>query len=146
MPKDLTAGLFFAAVGIFAMVMATGYKMGTPVQMGPGYFPMLVGGCMTALGVVLAVRQLVPRGYPKLPIERFHAKPLILILCAVIAFAITVQTLGVLASIALIVAFSAMATGMRSFVEPIAIYVILTVLALGIFVYGLRIPIKMMPW
>jgi len=51
-PKDLLAGLIYIVVGAAAFVMAHAYRMGTPLQMGPGFFPALVGVVLILLGLV----------------------------------------------------------------------------------------------
>jgi hypothetical protein len=50
MPKDFWSGVMlcgFAAVGILT---ARGYSLGTAGKMGPGYFPLLLGGVLGTLG------------------------------------------------------------------------------------------------
>ena len=58
-PKDFWSGLMFcgfAAVGILA---ARGYSLGAAGRMGPGYFPLLLGLVLAALGVILIARSVV---------------------------------------------------------------------------------------
>jgi hypothetical protein len=53
-PKDFWAGLMFIAFGLFAAVWAyANYQMGTAVRMGPAYFPTVLGGLLTVLGVLV---------------------------------------------------------------------------------------------
>lgn len=62
---DLILGVVVTAVGAYALQMALGLAMfaqsGTP---GPGFFPRLITGLLTALGVLLAVTSLLPRRKP----------------------------------------------------------------------------------
>src|ERR1051325_6234846 len=54
-PKDFWSGLMFIASGGFFAVWAVfHYQMGTAVRMGPAYFPTLLGGLLTLLGVIIA--------------------------------------------------------------------------------------------
>ena len=58
-PKDFWSGLMFcgfAAVGILA---ARGYSLGAAGKMGPGYFPLLLGLVLGALGAILIPGQAV---------------------------------------------------------------------------------------
>ena len=59
-PKDFWAGLMFIAFGLFFALWAyTHYQMGTAVRMGPAYFPILLGGLLTVLGLVVFAESFV---------------------------------------------------------------------------------------
>lgn len=51
--KDVVGGLALFAVGLFFFALSFDYRIGTARQMGPGYFPMLLGGTMMALAAVI---------------------------------------------------------------------------------------------
>ena len=64
-PKDFWAGLMFIGFGVFFVVWAlTHYQMGTAVRMGPAYFPVMLGGLMTFLGVLVLLEAFVLRPDP----------------------------------------------------------------------------------
>jgi hypothetical protein len=64
-PKDFWAGLMFIGVGVFFMVWAlTHYQMGTAVRMGPAYFPTMLGGLLTFLGVLVLIESFAMQGAP----------------------------------------------------------------------------------
>ena len=52
-PKDFLAGLIFVAFGIAAIVLGSGYPLGTAARMGPGYFPRILGILLIVLGGAL---------------------------------------------------------------------------------------------
>ena len=58
--KAWYAGLAYACIGIVAFVMSHQYPIGTPLRMGPGYFPALMGVVLFGLGVVSAAQGLRP--------------------------------------------------------------------------------------
>jgi len=76
-PKDFWAGLMFIGFGVFFMICALRhYQMGSAVRMGPAYFPVLLGGLMTFLGVLVLLEAFVLRPDPaaavlKLPFNIF---------------------------------------------------------------------------
>ena len=47
---DILAGGIFVLIGGAFVVGSLGYELGTPLRMGPGYFPLLVGAILAALG------------------------------------------------------------------------------------------------
>lgn len=54
--KDFWAGLMYMGFGIFFMVVARNYTMGSALRMGPAYFPTWLGGLLALLGLVVVVR------------------------------------------------------------------------------------------
>src|SRR5262245_29107443 len=59
-PKDFWAGLMFIGFGLFAVAWSlTHYQMGTAVRMGPGYFPVLLGGLLAVLGAAVFAESLI---------------------------------------------------------------------------------------
>ena len=66
--KDFFAGLLYAVVGIGFAWGATTYNIGDGARMGPGYFPLILGIVLAAIGgfVILVVSSiLVFIGRPK---------------------------------------------------------------------------------
>ena len=61
-PKDFYAGLMFFGIGLFAMILAFQYPLGTAARMGPGYFPRVLGGILMALGAILSIRSFREQG------------------------------------------------------------------------------------
>ncbi len=78
-PKDFWSGVMFCAFAAVAILAARGYSLGSAGKMGPGYFPLLLGGLLGVLGVILIGRSLVLDGEP---VPRFHLVPLALIAVA----------------------------------------------------------------
>jgi len=61
-PKDFWAGLMFISFGLFTVVWSlTHYQMGTAVRMGPGYFPVMLGGLLAVLGAAVFAESLLSR-------------------------------------------------------------------------------------
>ena len=58
---DALAGLIFIAFGLGSIWIASGYELGTARAMGPGYFPVVLGGLIAILGGSLTVRALLAR-------------------------------------------------------------------------------------
>lgn len=58
---DFLSGLFFLAIGLAVMWVAGNYAPGTAARMGPGYFPRLLGGALSLLGIVITAQALLLR-------------------------------------------------------------------------------------
>jgi putative tricarboxylic transport membrane protein len=75
-PKDFWAGLMFIGFGLFFAVWALmNYQMGTAVRMGPAYFPAVLGGLLTFLGILVFIESFAMEG-PAVPVIRL--RPLVL--------------------------------------------------------------------
>ena len=59
--KDFWAGILFAVTGVLAIVTVQEHSLGSAARMGPAYFPTLLGGILTVLGVILSLRGLFSR-------------------------------------------------------------------------------------
>lgn len=68
--KDFWAGLMFMGFGLAAVIIASlNYQMGSAVRMGPAYFPVMLGGLLAILGLVVFLRGF----FSKLPPETMKA-------------------------------------------------------------------------
>lgn len=143
-PKDFWSGAMFFAAGIAFVGLAQDYAIGTAQRMGPGYFPTLLGGLLAVLGLVIAIQGLT-RGAPDGAVERFHFGPLAIVLGAVVLFGLLLRPLGLV--VALLVLIGASAYASHEFrlreVVPLALFMVLLVLA--VFVWGLGMVIPVWP-
>jgi hypothetical protein len=80
-PSDFWCGILFIAVGIAFVVLASGYRIGTPARMGPGFFPIVLGGILVALGLSLSIPALIRDGEP---LPRLGLRPLLTVLVAIV--------------------------------------------------------------
>jgi hypothetical protein len=84
--KNFFSGLLFMVVGVAFAWGATSYDVGTAAQMGPGYFPLVLGALMAILGIVLAMTALVVETETGDPVGRWAWRPLFLVLLSNVAF------------------------------------------------------------
>jgi hypothetical protein len=140
--KDFYSGLIFILFGLFVVVVARSYPMGTALRMGPGYFPTLLGAILALLGLVIAVRGLWISGEV---LKRGAFRPLLLVLGAVLAFAFLIESLGLVLATLVLVVTSSLAGEEFRLHEVAVLCLALTALAVGLFVYGLGLPFKVWP-
>jgi hypothetical protein len=140
--QDFLAGLLFVSFGLAAVIIGRDYPFGTSMRMGPGYFPTILGWLLTALGLVLVVRGMLLRDEP---LGRIALAPTLFVLGAVALFALTVERLGIVVSVALVVLVSALPSGHFRWHEVLGLAVVMIALAVGLFTYGLGLPFKILP-
>lgn len=143
--SDLLAGLAFVGFGLAFSVGATAYEIGTALRMGPGYFPLVLGGLLVLLGILIIAKGFIAGEGADL--SRVAWRAAALIVGALLLFGATIRGLGVVPSVfltALLAGFSGHRTGV---VAPVVIAAALTVTCVVIFIVALQLPLRLLgPW
>jgi hypothetical protein len=124
-PKDFYAGLLFVAFGVFAIIVARNYPLGTAARMGPGYFPRLLGILLIVLGAALSLTALRGRG-PPLPGWKW--RPVSVVLLSVVAFGLVLTHAGLVLSTIGLIAVASTASREFRFKESLLSGVLLAAL------------------
>lgn len=145
--RDFAAGLMFTALGALVAWGSTDYKLGTTMRMGPGYFPLVLGIAMAMLGLALAVRHLaLDHSLTKLNlIEKFSLRSLLLIGGSMLIFGFAVQKAGLIIATIGLVVVSGIAHREFSWKELSVLSIGLATFASIAFVYGLGLPLQVVP-
>lgn len=147
--KDFWSGVLFAAVGLFFIVTVQELRLGTAARMGPAYFPTILGGLLTLLGLLLVVRGFLPRialtTADAHRVEPFHWRILTLILGSVLVFSFLLNTCGVLLAVGAMIFISACAEKKVHWKETLAVVVVLDAIVWVTFVYGIGMQIPVWP-
>jgi hypothetical protein len=142
--KDLTAGLLFIAIAAIFAAGGLGLDLGTPLRLGPGAFPMMLAGLLALLGLIVCVQAF---RHPVAHVVVIPWRGMALILVAPIVFGLTVRGLGLLVSVALVVAISAFASRRMSLRLGLLLTAGLTLFCVLVFNIGLRLPVRLFgPW
>ena len=141
-PKDFFAGLLFIAFGLAAIVIGSNYALGTAARMGPGYFPRILGILLIFLGAILALRALRLQG-PAIP--AFKWWPTLFVLGSVVGYGFVVEQLGLLLSTVGLIFVSSMASHEFRWKEALISGVFFALLAIGVFVLGLKLQLPIWP-
>lgn len=141
-PQDLLAGLLFLAIAGGALWVAWDYPTGSAVRMSSGYFPRLLCLLLAVIGLFVVLRSLVVEG-PALGAVRL--RPLLLITAAIVAFAYSVHTLGLVIATGLITLIGGYASPQVRGLEMLAAAVVLATLTTAVFIWGIGLPIPIWP-
>ena len=145
--KDLLAGLMFMVIGIIFAVGAYNYQMGTAARMGPGYFPRILGFIMAGLGLLIAGIGLKNQAeFAATEGIGWTWKPVILLTFAVVLFGVTLPSLGMIIAISLLTMISGFAAHDKNYRELVIITVIMCIFCAGVFIWGLKLQMKLFPW
>ena len=141
-PKDFWAGLLVALIGAAALVLGSRYNLGTAARMGPGYFPRILGIILILLGGIIALRGLRTQG---LAIAAWRWRPTIIVLGSVVLFGLIVPRVGMALSTVFLIVLASTASEEFRWKEALISGVLLAVLAVGVFIIGLKLQLPIWP-
>lgn len=142
---DLLAGAIFVGFGLAFAITSTTYDIGTPLRMGPGFFPLVLGGALVVLGVAIVVKAFVAG-------EGSHIGPvpwraLGLLIAALFFFGYFVRALGLVPTLLVSVTMAALAGRSVRVIPAVVIAACLTALSVLIFVVLLQLRLPLVgPW
>jgi putative tricarboxylic transport membrane protein len=145
--KDVLAGLLFIAVALFALWLSREYPIGTALRMGTGYVPRLLCWILLALGAIILVAGLREgQAERRLTIaEGSSWRPVVFVTAGLVIFGLSIERLGLVVSILLLIGVGAVAArGLRP-LETLAAALVLIALSWGIFIIGLGLTIPVWP-
>jgi Tripartite tricarboxylate transporter TctB family len=141
-PKDFYSGLIFIGFGVAAIAIGTNYSLGTAARMGPGYFPRILGIMLIVLGAALSLRALRVQGSP---LPGWKWRPTLIVLGSVVLFGVIVNTVGLALSTILLILLASAASYEFRPKEALISGVLLAMLAVGVFVIGLKLQLPIWP-
>jgi hypothetical protein len=142
--KDFLAGLVFLAFGWAAITGAREFETGTLTRMGPGWFPAALGVILALFGVFLTARGIGWPAKSPQPVE-WGWRAVTCIVASMLVFGFLMPRLGLVP--ALVAMFFVAALGGREFrfLEVLTLTTVMTALAVGVFVYLLKLPFQLFP-
>ncbi|ESJ25725.1 MULTISPECIES: tripartite tricarboxylate transporter TctB family protein [Cupriavidus] len=142
--KDFASGLMFILVGFGFSWVARGYSMGTAAKMGPGYFPFWLGVVLALLGVLVLIGSMSSKGEGD-ELARWDIKLLLWILGSVVLFGLLLKPLGMVLSVIVLVLVSSMASHEFTWRGAILNTIVLVLISMGAFVYGINLQMPVWP-
>jgi hypothetical protein len=142
--RDAASGAIFVAIGAAFAFGARSLEIGSALRMGPGYFPLVLSFILIAVGLVIIATSFTGPSEPLTPVPW---RGLILVLAAPVLFGLSVRKLGLLPAIVLAALVSVYASRRATPGLAIVLCVALTLFCLGVFSYGLGLPLPLLgPW
>lgn len=143
--RDFFSGLMFIAVGVVFAIGATNYSMGSSAKPGAGYFPLILSVLMAILGAIVLFKSLTIETEGGDPIGAIAWRPLIVIVVAISVFGATINSLGLILAVPLLILISSLAGDEFKWLGVVINSVVLTLFSWLIFVYGLKLTIPLWP-
>ncbi len=140
--QETAAGLIFICAGVAAIYLGKDYDMGTALRMGPGYFPRLLAWLLTAIGILVVAKGILSGG---LSLERWHLRPLLLLLAATAAFSMLLDKAGLLTAAIVSTILAVLGARELPLKEAVLLVICIPVVMSAIFVWGLGLSMRVLP-
>jgi hypothetical protein len=142
--KDFYGGLLMLMLGLIASVTGWGYDVGQLSQMGPGFFPVAVGGLLSAIGMLImifgtsgaSVEAHGSHGVPSL-------RACVCIVAGLVAFILAAKYAGLLVATFAIVFISGLGDRENKVKDLILLASALCVIAVVVFWWALKMQIPL---
>ena len=139
---DIWGGLALAALGASASGWALAhYELGTLRQMGPGFFPAVLGALLVALGLIVALPAWRLAGAPA-PVEPRAAAA---VLASILIFGFGLPHLGLVGATAGLVLVATLPAPHAGWAWRLVLAAAVTALTVLVFSFGLRMSLPLWP-
>jgi hypothetical protein len=144
--KNVLAGLMFIAVARLGLWLSRNYPVGTALRMSTGYVPRLLCWLLMGLGFIIFVQGLMATDdAPREGGSLNRLRPVVVVTASLVAFGLTLERIGLVLAIFLLVAIASLAArGLKPW-EALAAAAGLIVMSWAIFIVGLGLPIPIWP-
>lgn len=142
--RDFWAGVLFIVAGLAFALLSHQYPIGTAAKMGPGYFPMVLGGLLALLGLIVLAGAFARNG-PSLAISAVGWRELGLVLAAVVLFALMLPSLGFALALVGLIGVAAIASHEFSLRDTLISIIVLGLMSYLVFIKGLELQFLLWP-
>ena len=141
---DLWSGVMFGGFGILFMILSQQYQLGSSAKMGPGYFPTMLGGLCTFLGLMIGLGAF--RGtHREDRVAKIGWRENLVILGGVALFAALLPTLGIIVALVALILVSSAASHEFRLRDALIAAVVLLIMSYLVFVKGLELQFPLLP-
>jgi hypothetical protein len=143
---DILAGVFVIFIGCLAIYEALHFELGGARRMGPGYFPFYIGILLLVIGAGLMFEGRWLRQADGAGAHLPSLRGLLLILAAVICFALTIERFGLVVASLLAVFLGTLADQSTSMKQKLMLTVAVPIVCVLIFKFGLGLHVDIIRW
>lgn len=143
--KNILAGLLFIAIATAGLWISRNYPIGSALRMSTGYVPRLLLWILLGLGAVIFCQGLREADETRNAERTTILRPLVFVTIGLIVFGLTIERLGLVVSILLLMVVGSLATRDLKIAETAITAVVLIAVSVIIFIFGLGLTIPVWP-
>lgn len=141
---DAACGFLFIALGLFFCIQSLGMDLGTPLRMGPGYFPLFLAGMLIILGGLIIASAFKTTAEE---LGNYAWRGMFFILPAPVFFGLTVRGLGFVPSIFFTTLIAAKASLKMGLIPALLLASGVSMFSTLVFSFALGLPFQRFgPW
>ncbi|MCB5203781.1 tripartite tricarboxylate transporter TctB family protein [Neorhizobium sp. T786] len=147
--REVLSSLVCVLTGISIIVMSLGYELGTAFNMGPGYFPLLLGIVLLVTGIFIAagaVSWRVGTAKTTTSFDRRSLWALVVVAATFVGFAALLETCGLALTCFVVLSAAGMTSRLLRPLEAFLTAFVLSSISVILFVYVLDLQIRAWPW
>lgn len=139
--RDMGAGIFFLVAGLFYL----GYTLqklsiGRALQMGPGYFPVVLSSILALIGLIVLVRSFFAEK-AVLDVGKIPWRAIIMISASIVFFGFFLRELGLLPTVFATAMIACLSSDQIKISTAALVSAGLAVFCTGVFSYGVKLTI-----
>jgi len=142
--KDAVAGAFFTVVSLYFLSGSLQYEFGRLSNIGPANFPLGLSVILLAIGVVTLAKSV--RSPELVNFAGSAVRPILLVVGALVFFSLAIERLGIVIAIFATVLVASRSDRLLPWNRSLLIAMVMTLLVVAIFRFGLRIYVPLWPW
>ena len=142
--QDLATGLMFLAVGLAGLIIGWNYPMGTAQRPDTGVLPRILSWLLVGTGGLISVKAFLFDG-DALDLKNWAWRPVIFIALATVAFALLVDSTGLVVSMVVSMTLAALGTQETRWSEYILFAFTMVFIGVAMFIAALGMPIRVWP-
>lgn len=135
--KDVIGGGFFAGLGLYVLITAFSFGLGSAERMGAGYYPMILGATAIVLGLIISMLGLREPGIAPV----FAGVPLLAVVSGLVAFVLLIDWAGLMPAIWGLIGLSSLAEEEKSLASTATLALVFSLAAWLLFTVGLKLPV-----
>jgi len=141
--QDLLCGFLFILLGVLGLYVSRDYAMGSPVRLGTGVFPRILCWGLIICGVAVMAKAFFTDGERLTP---WAMRPVILVTLGTVLFSVLIDRVGLIVAMTVLMICGALAGQGHRWKQTALFMVIMIAIGVGLFIEGLGMPIKVLPW
>jgi hypothetical protein len=140
--QDLAAGVMFVAFGAIALYVGWDYPMGVWQRPGTGVLPFILAALLVVMGAFLVVKGFLVADEG---MGNWSWRPFVMTTLSVILFGLLIDDLGLVVTMIISLTACALGTPETRWVEYTMFLIIMIIIGVGMFIWGLGMPIPTWP-
>ena len=143
--KELAPALLMLFIGMATVLGSLNYQIGSLARMGPGYFPLILGAGLMLVACLIAITPADPQGSTRIAfVPQYRAW--FLVVLGIVLFIVLGQYGGLILATFMLAFVATLADKKNTFKTAIMVAVILTLMAVAVFYYGLQMQFPLLRW